>query len=402
MWHFILPLLVKNAGDAIVSKLKKLTRVNGEVKKLRDKVKKAESLCNENLISKNHESEKLIEGNILKLGDYEFEDSLLTEEVLKSRNWDTSNDNIGRFSQIISALPLAGVTAKLSGENYMIVESFGPLARAKDKVGFLAIIKGADGKIKGHAKLHPSQLGKALNPALLWTAASFIVAQKHLHDISDKLEKMSFEVKKISDFQQNDRLSGLVGDYEYLIDFVERVKISPEKMEGNSDVIEDIYRKSFSAKYHLIKDVKKIVINPEDLEFSVNKINEINKLVIQIFLCIKIRIYCFMLLEIISPNSSNIASRLDKIRDEIIEIPQLVYNKFEPFFERELYAIHNLENVRKLKNIIELFCDNFEETFSDFSMYYNDFSRNSHSISSQRQKILLKMDEQRIVGISDI
>ena len=279
----------------------------------------------------------------IKSDDDNFELSVSKIKDPGRRDWDTSNARINRLSPLVSALPLAGVAKHFYSTNYMIVEASGPLSRATKGGGFRALIH-SNGKLE-HARLHDPQLGGVMIPAVIWTAASVILAQKHLHDISCKLAEISANISKISEFQQNERLSGIFGDYHYLADLVEMLESSPEAMdEKKFGVVEDVYRKTYSSHNHLLTDLENVRIDPEDMEAATADLEDLIHLVNQIFLVFQIKIQCFRLQEIFRPDTHTISNRLGRLRSEISKVPPLVYKKFNDFLNREISALDIFED----------------------------------------------------------
>ena len=350
----------------------------------------------------------------IKSDDDNFELSVSKIVDPGRRDWDTSNARINRLSPLVSALPLAGVAKHFYSTNYMIVEASGPLSRATKGGGFRALIH-SNGKLE-HARLHDPQLGGVMIPAVIWTAASVILAQKHLHDISCKLAEISANISKISEFQQNERLSGIVGDYHYLVELVERLEYSPEAMEEKKfDVVEDIYRQTFSSHNHLLTDIRNVRVDPENVEAASAGLQELNYLLAQVFLVFQVRILCFKLQEMFNPDTHTIANRLGRLGTEINKIAPLVYKKFDDFLDREVSVWEKAKHAigggfgpvdfpferMQVFSEIETSSDKFEVSFDHLAKTYNDMSRAVFSIANPKQQLLLKMDGDRIVGISD-
>ena len=401
--------------------------LNDRIPRLKSKLGKAKSrrpdstlkVPRNSVIKKSfHNGSEMVE---IKSDDGTFELSLSNVEDPRRHDWDTSSAKISRLGPLVSGLIPVGVATHLNRTNYMIVEKSGKLASgkllpAKDGDGSRGIIVDEDGNWIGHAKLHGSSLTKAMNLTQVWAVVSFIVAQKHLHDISQKLSKISDDIDKISEFQHNERLSGIVGDYHYLVDIVERLKNSPGAMEKKKfRVVEDVYRQTFSFHNHLLTDIRNVRVDPENVDAASADLHELNHLLAQIFLVFQIKILCFKLQEMFNPDTHTISIRLGRLRTEIDNIPPLVYKKFDDFLDREVsvwekakHAIVGgvghldfpLERMQVFSEI-EASSDRFEVSFDHLASTYNDMSRAVFSIASPKQQLLLKMDGDKIVGISD-
>lgn len=119
------------------------------------------------------------------------------------------------LSPVFQAAPALLTTAEMAGKHLMRVEVNGELVRAANGDGFRAFTM-AGGRIKEHAKLFEVQNLKALvNAAAAWQLVSIIVAQKHLADISRKLDVIKKQVGEISIFLDSERRSQLIGAQDY-------------------------------------------------------------------------------------------------------------------------------------------------------------------------------------------
>lgn len=99
----------------------------------------------------------------------------------------------------------------------------GPLIAAKDATGNLieggyrAMSKGADGRFTEHAVLSkPGSLNQAMNAAAVWQIASVVVAQKHLADISQKLDVLETGMNRLDGKIDAKRQGMLMGAIEHL------------------------------------------------------------------------------------------------------------------------------------------------------------------------------------------
>jgi len=102
----------------------------------------------------------------------------------------------------------------LSGTRYMTVVANGPLAKAAGG-GFRGYVQGANG-VASHATLDdPALLASIANPAAIWQIASIVVAQKHLADINEKLDKIKAGIDNINFHLKEDRRSIATGAIRY-------------------------------------------------------------------------------------------------------------------------------------------------------------------------------------------
>jgi hypothetical protein len=123
----------------------------------------------------------------------------------------------GRLSAGLQAVPALLVEEGHRGKLLMEVVIDGELVRAKDGVGLRAWTVGADNKISEHAKLFDTNnLQNMVNAAAVWQVASVVVAQKHLADISAKLDDIRKGVQDVAHFLDEGRRAKVTGTYEYL------------------------------------------------------------------------------------------------------------------------------------------------------------------------------------------
>ena len=91
------------------------------------------------------------------------------------------------------------------------------MVRAKDGVGLRAWSVGSNNKISEHAKLFEAEkLQNLISAAAVWQIASVIVAQKHLADISVKLDAIYKGVQDVAHFLDEARRAKVLGTFEYL------------------------------------------------------------------------------------------------------------------------------------------------------------------------------------------
>ncbi|MFM9435736.1 hypothetical protein ACFDR9_002806 [Janthinobacterium sp. CG_23.3] len=122
-----------------------------------------------------------------------------------------------RLSAGLQAVPSMLVEEGHRGKQLMEVVISGELVRAKDGVGLRAWTVSADNKISEHAKLFDTtNLQNMVNAAAVWQIASVVVAQKHLADISAKLDVIRKCIQDVGHFLDEGRRAKVTGTYEYL------------------------------------------------------------------------------------------------------------------------------------------------------------------------------------------
>ncbi|MBC3413550.1 hypothetical protein HU720_19865 [Pseudomonas sp. SWRI51] len=129
---------------------------------------------------------------------------------------DQMTSGIDRLSPLLQAIPSAAVAAEVAQTQLMEVVINGPLAKVAKGEGFRAFsIEG--GRIREHAKLfEPERLQNLVNSAALFQIASVVVAQKHLADISAKLDDIKAGIDAIHAYLEDKRRSEITGALKYL------------------------------------------------------------------------------------------------------------------------------------------------------------------------------------------
>ena len=126
------------------------------------------------------------------------------------RKWESvrgSDNPISSLNPLLSAVPSAATAKDVARNGYYLVQHDGPLVEAKGG-GLRAVTKGADGRIQEHARLFEADhLSTLENSAVVWQVASMAVAQAYLHDINLRLGDIQSTVGKVSEFQNDRRMS---------------------------------------------------------------------------------------------------------------------------------------------------------------------------------------------------
>lgn len=127
-----------------------------------------------------------------------------------------SNKPISKLNALFQAAPALLVAGEAHGKRLMEVVINGDLVRAADGNGLRAYAR-SDGRITEQARLYEAEkLSDMINAAAVWQIASVVVAQKHLADISQKLDDLKNGVDHISEFLDNQRRARIESTYEYL------------------------------------------------------------------------------------------------------------------------------------------------------------------------------------------
>ncbi len=129
---------------------------------------------------------------------------------------DRTASGIDRLSPLLQAIPSAAAASEIAQTRLMEVAINGPLAKVANGEGFRAFnIEG--GRIREHATLfEPERLQNLVNSAALFQIASVVVAQKHLADISAKLDDIKAGIDAINAYLSDKRRSEITGALKYL------------------------------------------------------------------------------------------------------------------------------------------------------------------------------------------
>lgn len=123
---------------------------------------------------------------------------------------------VGRLNSLLQAAPALASASQGAREGLYEVVINGPLANARGSAG--EVLQDTyrafshDGKkITEHALLNPAQASSLLSAAAVWQVASVIVAQKHLADISRKLDAIAKGVDDVQARMDDVRKSRIIG-----------------------------------------------------------------------------------------------------------------------------------------------------------------------------------------------
>lgn len=235
-----------------------------------------------------------------------------------------------RLSAGLQAVPALLVAEGHRGKQLMEVVINGELVRAKDGVGLRAWTVGADNKISEHAKLFDTNnLQSMVNAAAVWQVASVVVAQKHLADISAKLDDIRKGVEDVAHFLDEGRRAKVTGTYEYL----ELVTSAIRKGELSSALrteLESCDRELLQIQHHLLQELErrcaqtvehKEFAGTEDLEKeSVAKYEKLKDLAKDIRLTLRTRALAWHVLSLYPGESALKDARVEGILRSVEEV----------------------------------------------------------------------------------
>ncbi len=174
------------------------------------------------------------------------------------RRLDMKSADISRLTPLMQAIPTAAFANEVKSERLMKVVIDGPLTLAKDGNGFRGFAKGADGKIHEHVRLFDGELSEVVNAAALFNVASFALAQKHLADISARLDTIQQGVGKISAFQERGRNAEIIGAINYLTQIAEPI-MAGERRAAHEHQLEDAEARLVDVQEHLKQDLEALI-----------------------------------------------------------------------------------------------------------------------------------------------
>lgn len=107
----------------------------------------------------------------------------------------------------------------------MEVSITGEMMKAADGNGWRAMARGTDGKFVEHGRLYGTEgLKKAVSAAAVWQVASLVVAQKHMADITEKLQEISEGVRRTNEFLGAQRQAKITSTYDYLRELAQSIQ----------------------------------------------------------------------------------------------------------------------------------------------------------------------------------
>ena len=325
---------------------------------------------------------------------------------------------ISRLSPLLQALPTALTSQHVAHHNFMEVIIDGPLAKTKDGLGYRAFSIGDNGKIKEHAVLMDAdKLSNLVNTGLLLQTASVLLAQKHLADINEKLVIIAEDVKKILDFQSNERTSKIDSTIKYLRQItpgLSKGEVSPVLRQKLED-----FEVDFSGiQAHLRQDIisiSKEVQNCADPDmFGTDGITReikkrqqlLHKHIVEWKMSLSVRIYALQLVSLFDGDPSLKVERENSIRQDVEDM-KIILKDIEDIQEKRISGISsftessNATNANKilLKKWLKLnLLPQTQQTKAVFEQF-EEFSRSLSISYNQPTKLLIEMDQGKIVKL---
>lgn len=243
---------------------------------------------------------------------------------------------ISRLNPLLQAIPAALTSQHVSQHHFMEVIIDGPLAKAKDGVGFRAFSLGDNGKIKEHAVLmDPEKLGNLVNTGLLLQTASVLLAQKHLADINEKLLTISEDVKKVANFQTDERASKIYAAIKYLRQTAPGLQ-NGELSSAIRKTLEDLELELIGIQTHLLKEIVTISHEVQNCAistfFSSDKITtklkglqqDQQKRIVEWKMALSARAFALQMVSLFSGDETLLKARESSIRQDVDEFKKVL------------------------------------------------------------------------------
>lgn len=176
--------------------------------------------------------------------------------VQTARKIDPASSKISRLCPVLQAAPSVLTAGAVATGDYMRVIVNGPLAASADGDSFLPFVRGAKGRIEELARLKDADgLSNLVNAAAVWQIASVVTAQKHLADISQKLDEIQQSVDSIASFLDTQRRSRVNAAMSYLEQAVHAIQAG-EFPEAVRHQLEAVERDLAGIQDHLVEELR--------------------------------------------------------------------------------------------------------------------------------------------------
>jgi hypothetical protein len=262
---------------------------------------------------------------------------------------------MSRMSACLQAVPSLLVQQAHQGRHLMEVAINNPLANAASGSHFLPFARGADGKIIEQAKLFkPEGLSSLVNAAAIWQVASVVVAQKHLADISAKLDEIKQGIDDLKGMFQ-DKLDGdIEGTYRYLRTVAKSFEIGEVPKFARFE-LESCRRELLQTESGLIKMFKrrldqtiehKETVGTEDLlNDTLRRYSDLDKITTSLMTCFKTEALAWQVLSLF-PGEEAMAqvwkeetiesmAAFARMQDKIKETAKVDVGRFQSLFNFE-------------------------------------------------------------------
>lgn len=244
---------------------------------------------------------------------------------------DLKGELVNRFSSLLQAAPTVLVAGGCAGKRLMEVVIRGDLTAAADGNGFRAFAMQGK-KIVEHARLFDTtKLQTMVNAAAVWQVASVLVAQKHLADISQKLNEIKSAVHGVSQFLDQQRRARIQSTYDYLAQVARAIGAGNLSASARGE-IESCERDLLEIHRHLLAQFRSVAgervkhietIGTEILTRDIgDKIKKLEEIAADIHMCLRTRIGAWHVLSafpgeahLIKARRASIEASCEEMRD---------------------------------------------------------------------------------------
>ncbi|MEF8760869.1 MAG: hypothetical protein V5B36_14455 [Candidatus Accumulibacter sp. UW25] len=263
-----------------------------------------------------------------------------------------SNNSISRLSALCQAVPSLLLAGEASGKRLMEVVINGDLVRAADGNGLRAFAMNGKSIAEQARLFEVSNLQNMINAAAIWQIASVVVAQKHLADISRKLDEIKAGVQHISQFLENQRKSRVLATYDYLGQVYLAIK-GGDLPDSSRINLESCERDLLEIQHHIEMEYRQKVdkkvehtesFGTEELTNDIGKkISELDELTEDITLCLKTRIAAWHVLSLFPGDAQLKVARRASIQKSIDSLSALAPH-LEGNLKSEIAAVDSFWN----------------------------------------------------------
>lgn len=239
---------------------------------------------------------------------------------------------VAMVDSLLQAAPPIGVAGSHHGRRLMEVSIAGEMMKAADGDGLRAMSQGTNGKFVEHGRLYGTEgLKKAVSAAAVWQVASIVVAQKHMADITEKLQEISEGVRRTNEFLGAQRLAKITGTYDYLRELAQSIQDGElpdsgwrmlEPKEADLREIRDHLNSEFESSLRQATDPD--TFGTEGLSKNIQKkYEQLQHLVVAMELCLKTRLLACFVRSLYPREQGLTRSRLGNLLEEVQQLQRL-------------------------------------------------------------------------------
>lgn len=185
----------------------------------------------------------------------------------KTRKIDPKSTKINGISPFLQSAPSVLTYTNVANSNYMEVLVNGTLAPSKTEGLLMPMVRGPNGRFIEQAKLRNGKsLSRISGGTAIWAIASTVFAQKHLADISNKLDALTDSINDVRDFLNSERKSIIFGSLAYLKDQAFPAVMSGEFSPSVRSQLEGIERKLLEVQHHLLDELQQLAEKTPSIE----------------------------------------------------------------------------------------------------------------------------------------